>query len=29
MGKGSISKHVIDDTEYMKNSPKIMQHEKH
>lgn len=29
MGKGSIRKHVIDDTEYMKNSPKIMQHEKH
>ena len=29
MGKGSISKHVIDDTEFMKNSPKIMQHEKH
>ena len=29
MGKGGIGKHVIDNTEYMENSPKIMQHEKH
>lgn len=28
MGKGGIGKHVIDNTEYMENSPKIMQHEK-